>query len=735
MTMDSTSTAERRRRRRRVADVDRKRAPRACTLCKRRKSKCIPARGNPRMDAHHKCQRCTLRNLDCKFEKGDSPGTESSLTQVPAQSPSAAIDSTRRLPDHASIDHSELLSPASVLSQGLSTHVIADQSKRVLWPNFLSRLREAFSLGPHHAPEEREMVAMQARMIQPKGLHPSELSRLQAAIDAFPPRPVADFLLHVFMKHATDVFFYFDQAQMLADVDEFYTDLDSPLRFDSAFVCLAMATFALGSQWTPLEKPAGFEPSLLPKENVELGHRFAAHAKTLIPDIIERSCLRSVQAPFVLGVYFMPASALGTSYVYLGLALRKALACDLHLNSEDLSMTERDIEVRCRLWWSIYALERCTTVKLNRPRSTDTRIITVAYPSQNAVLDRAQSFENLDCQLAYVRLVRILDEIAGPADGLPSSADISQSTWKDDLKAWKRSLPPNLKLDQIPPSSWKYRAIAHLYLNYCYAMITMGKVALVTLARTKLKPPADCDAPEISDKVESLANGCTKAARKILRLFESLTRHRVITRFSFTDFQGCSIATIVTLVSGILERDSGYDSRVELGFNCLRKMATGNMTAKLGVSFVEAVQSITNEAASKLQQRDNPAMSRGAPDLDAHLGYNQWLEWFAVQEDSKSRECCGIGQREEVPDSRDRDAESWLAVPATWQTPMEQHIPEATSIPEGYSNPSSGSSCPLLPNDFFSGLHNDEQSFLMGLTGLDALGDALDFSGLMGQME
>ncbi|PYI30682.1 hypothetical protein BP00DRAFT_197147 [Aspergillus indologenus CBS 114.80] len=694
--MDSPSTAERRRRRRRVADVDRKRAPRACTLCKRRKSKCIPARGNPRMDAHHRCQRCTLRNLDCRFEKGDSPGTEPPirlLTQILAQSPSATIDSTRRFTDHEAADNSELLSPASVLSQGLSTHVIADQSKRVLWPNFLSRLREAFSLDPHHAPEEREMAAMQARMTQPRGLHPSELSRLQAAIDAFPPRPVADFLLHVFMKHATDVFFYFNQAQMLADVDEFYTSSSSPLRLDSAFVCLAMATFALGSQWTPLEKPAGFEPSQ-PKENVDLGRGFAVHAKTLIPDIIDRSCLRSVQAPFVLGVYFMPASAIGTSYVYLGLASRKALACDLHLNSEDLSMTERDREVRYRLWWSIYSLERCTTVKLNRPRSIDTRIITAPYPSPSAALDRAQLFENLDCQLAYVRLVRILDDIAGPADGLPSSADLAQSAWKDDLKAWKRSLPPNLKVDQIPPSSWKYRAIAHLYLNYYYAMITMGKVALVTVARTRLKPPADRDAPDISDKVKSLANDCTKAARKILRLFENLTRHGVITRFSFTDFQGCSIATIVTLVSGILERDSGYDSRVELGFNCLRKMATGNMTAKLGVSFVEAVQSITNEAASKLQQLDSPILSRETSHLNTHLGYNQWLQWFAVQEDPKSRECCVVHPRDEAPsrgESRDRHAESWLAAPATWQTQMELHTPEALSNPRDSSNLSSGS--------------------------------------------
>lgn len=194
-------------------------------------------------------------------------------------------------------------------------------------------------------------------MIRPKGLHPSELSRLHAAIDAFPPRPIANFLIFIFIKHATDVFFYFDQAQMLSDIDEFYTDSSSSLRLDPAFICLAMATFALGSQWTPLERPEGFE-SGHPKDDVDLGREFFFYAKSLVPDIIERSCLRSIQAPFVLGVYLMPASAIGASYVYLGLSLRKALASDLHLSSEDASLNEIEKEVRCRLWWSIFSLER-----------------------------------------------------------------------------------------------------------------------------------------------------------------------------------------------------------------------------------------------------------------------------------------------------------------------------------------------------------------------------------------
>ena len=194
-------------------------------------------------------------------------------------------------------------------------------------------------------------------MTRPKALQPSEIARLHTAIEAFPPRPIADFLLSVFMKHATDLFFYFDQDQMLREVDEFYQDDNSPLRFDIGFVCLLLATFALGSQWTPLERPEESAVTLN-RDNDDLGRVFYSHAKTLIPDIIDRSCLRSIQAPFLLGVYLMPANAIGSSYVYMGLALRKALAFDLHLLSDDQTIDEKENEIRRRLWWSIYSLER-----------------------------------------------------------------------------------------------------------------------------------------------------------------------------------------------------------------------------------------------------------------------------------------------------------------------------------------------------------------------------------------
>lgn len=259
----------------------------------------------------------------------------------------------------------------------------------------------------------------------------------------------------------------------------------------------------------------------------------------------------------------------------------------------------------------------------------------------------------------------------------------------------------------------------------------MGKVALVTVARTKIKQ-ADGDIPDLSDHIKQLANCCSKAAIKTLQLFESLTQSQKITRFSFTDFQGCSIATIVTLVSGILERDSGYHIRVNFGLNCLRKMATGNMTAKLGVRFVEAVQSITNEATRKRQLQ--ASLSQDTSNSD-HFAYYQWAEWLTLQEDSQKRPDCIIRPHEESTSARDgvQSPDPWLAGHSTfrdtmtWQIQIEQSTPETSSTHQGSLEE------PLQPlgYDFLSTLHSDEHSFLMGLTGLDAL----DFSGLTVQLE
>lgn len=222
-----------------------------------------------------------------------------------------------------------------------------------MWPGFLAKLRESFSLDPHLAGKRNfKANAPTQSQLAPK-LRAAELRRLKVAVDAFPPQPLASHLLMVCIENAIDAFFYFDQAELSSQIDAFYTDPTSDLRQDAGFVCFAHAMFALGSQWISL---AHLKPPLPVDE--DMGRVFYEQARLLVPDLDDSLSLRSVQAPFILGVYLLPARATGSLHMYLGHALRKALALDLHISTEGLKLTEKEKEVRSRLWWSVFSLER-----------------------------------------------------------------------------------------------------------------------------------------------------------------------------------------------------------------------------------------------------------------------------------------------------------------------------------------------------------------------------------------
>jgi hypothetical protein len=172
-----------------------------------------------------------------------------------------------------------------------------------------------------------------------------------------PQHPVAKHLIKVLIEHGTDSFFYFDQAKMISDLDEFYTDPASALRYDTGFVCLALAAFALGSQWTALyisSTPARADGTDID----DIGKICYEQARSLVPDLDDSLSLYSVQAPLILGVYLLPARATGSLHMYLGLALRKAMALDLHMHPDDAIFSEHEREVCSRLWWSVFSLER-----------------------------------------------------------------------------------------------------------------------------------------------------------------------------------------------------------------------------------------------------------------------------------------------------------------------------------------------------------------------------------------
>ncbi|CAI6080369.1 unnamed protein product, partial [Clonostachys chloroleuca] len=207
--------------------------------------------------------------------------------------------------------------------------------ERIRWPRVLSHLRDVFSLDHHDIPDEYptathsetdtsfihpHVIYWLTFIIQtyrPAKLSAADLSRMRKAANLLPLRYVTDFLLKTCIEFGTDSFFYFDQDQLLAEVDQFYTDPASALRYDASFICLVLSALALEAQRS---LPLGLD-NTIPASRFE-DAIFFEKAKFLIPDVIERSCMRGIQATFILGVYLLPQTAVGSSYIYIGIASR-----------------------------------------------------------------------------------------------------------------------------------------------------------------------------------------------------------------------------------------------------------------------------------------------------------------------------------------------------------------------------------------------------------------------------
>ena len=214
-----------------------------------------------------------------------------------------------------------------------------------------------------------------------------------------------------------------------------------------------------------------------------------------------------------------------------------------------------------------------------------------------------------------------------------------------------------------------------------------------------------------------------------------------ITRFSFTDFQGCSIATIVTLLDGITQRDSGYEARVAFGLEHLRQMAIGNTTAKMGVRFVEAIQLITNEAREKVSRFacTSEGTSQGNSRISSTSEYRLWASWLMQQEQAQ-----GFSERTSslsvVPETMTPFSPvgqwpsthnaaglrpAWPAAERQMLSPTLFSMQNLTDESEAYPE-AQGADYEFLPT-----LHHDEQALLMELTGLGVL----DVSGLSNPLE
>jgi hypothetical protein len=678
--------------------------------CQRSKHRCVPAD-----EGGVQCDNCRRKSLTCTYETNEDDSREGD-TSVSLSGPSTSAaeqghhSPNNQLPqDESSGRHmleSQLvpdLSPSRSSSSQPVSRDAADHLSRLL-----SRIREAMLGGPltrRHVPSEATRRG--------KGDYMTN----EDILKLLPPKSVADFLSTCCYELASDSFFYFDQEDFKTKLGELYSDEISGLREDAMFLCLVLMVFALGSQFAHLKK--GEPPSRESGEWHNPGFYFYRLAGHLLPRATFEASVDAVQVCLITAVYLLPEHAYDTAYLYLSHALRIAVSIDMHRQRSDARACSRNVETRHRLWWSVFCLDRTVSIKVGRPASIAINEIHTRLPRALPTLDDAQHFDNVTLQIANARLVLIMDSIARHAS-LDSIATAQETRiterLQDDLRTWKASLSSDLWLEGLRSRSQGYRALLHLHLNFHFASILLFRSALLFLLRRHLKKlfgrPEDYE--QIDNlRLERFSVKCVDAAKSIIELFDMLQEAHSLGMFSFTDFQGCSSATVVLLLDCMLHGKQTNTRSIETGYACLSYMAIGNIYAKTAIGYVQELHSIAEEVLdmSRSTASDQPMDH----DDSGIIAYEEWAR--------------GVTQGSITGLSR-----TSIILADNMQPNQSMSVAYPTSL-AAVAGPSLLSSDPTLTEDFRYGntssielgtpsasLPNDiDEAFLFGLTGLDAL--------------
>ena len=110
--------------------------------------------------------------------------------------------------------------------------------------------------------------------------------------------------------------------------------------------------------------------------------RFFKRAKTLVlSSLFQAASIDLVQGLLLMGQYLHSSLELDNSCTVVGLAIRMAQSLGLHLDSSLSNLKVVDQEVRKRVWWGCFVVDRLLSMKVGRPPTIyDGPDITVGLP-------------------------------------------------------------------------------------------------------------------------------------------------------------------------------------------------------------------------------------------------------------------------------------------------------------------------------------------------------------------
>ncbi|KAF9313721.1 hypothetical protein BGZ91_006187, partial [Linnemannia elongata] len=267
----------------------------------------------------------------------------------------------------------------------------------------------------------------------------------------------------------------------------------------------------------------------------DFGLEYFSRAKRLVDLDMDMPRQASIQALLLMTLYRFTSAKCGGRgvWVMLGQATRMAQDLGMHRNSARWSLPPLETEIRKRLWWACYIMDRWVCASFGRPIAIDDADCDVDYPSAveqdyvDADGNAASPHESSDkikeessfflrYFVEHIKLAKlvglILRRIYAAETRTHGPAQVSSTVAELDtlLTKWLLDLPRDLRYDHQATAFNRWVAIIHS--SYYTALILLHRPYMIPTLLTKAN---------LSDSMPSL-NICVSAANSITHLAKRL---------------------------------------------------------------------------------------------------------------------------------------------------------------------------------------------------------------------
>ncbi|MCJ1397596.1 hypothetical protein MMC11_000791 [Xylographa trunciseda] len=292
-----------------------------------------------------------------------------------------------------------------------------------------------------------------------------------------PPRQTAEFLLNTYLESVHPTFPIVGKLNFSNQVRNFFDNDQS--RPGKHWLAILNLVFAIAAKYTHLVKSEARGDERDHLVYFTRGRLLGMDADSVLaqPD------LQRVQITALMAFYLLSINQINRSWTVCGISIRYSVSLGLHLRNENPRLSDPNKEIRYRVWWALYGLERSLGVMTGRPTSVVDLDCMTPFPlpiDEEAFTDPKSGMQNE----GLIRNMRRFSSQDSPHTLSPSSSGPSHRTrpslsTANSLSSLQSALdllknaPPTLSL--FFTLTTHIGTVTHDVLTQLYRPVTMTK--------------------------------------------------------------------------------------------------------------------------------------------------------------------------------------------------------------------------------------------------------------------